>query len=481
MTDANFKNFDIGEEILKALEKLKYNKPSEVQKQVIPLALQGKDIIVKSQTGSGKTGAFAIPICEKVEIEESKLQALVLTPTRELAIQVKEDIKNIGRFKRVRSAAIFGKQPFSDQVRELKQRVHVVVGTPGRTLDHLKRGTVDIGDIKYLIIDEADEMLNMGFIEQVEGIINYLPKDRVTMLFSATIPEEIEKLCYKYMSNPENIEINSNNLTVEKIKQIYYEVESNKKFSFLKNIIYTERPDSCIIFCNLKDTVESLTQRLKSRGYSCSKLHGGMLQKDRIDMMESFKRGEFRFLVATDVAARGIDVENVTHVINYDIPMEKESYVHRIGRTGRAGKEGIAITLVSSKEYRFLREIEEYIGLNIEEGKLPSEEEIEKGREIFEEIIKVKHVFKNIKSVDLDKEIMKIHINAGKKKKIRAGDIVGAITNIKGVNAENIGVIDIQDNFSYVDILDGKGNLVINELQQTTIKGKSVRVQKAVK
>lgn len=479
MTEVNFKNFDIGEEILKALEKLSYNNPSEVQEQVIPLALQGKDIVVKSQTGSGKTASFAIPICEKVELEENKPQVLVLTPTRELAIQVKEDINNIGRFKRIRSVAVFGKEPISNQIRELKQRVHVIVGTPGRTLDHFKRGTIDLTNIKYLIIDEADEMLNMGFIEQVEGVISYLTKDRITMLFSATMPEEIEKLCHKYMINPINIEINPENLTVEKIKQIYYETENNKKINLLNKLIYTERPDSCIIFCNLKDNVEGLVQRLKSRDYSCDKLHGGMLQKDRIDTMQRFKRGEFKFLVATDVAARGIDVENITHIINYDIPMEKESYVHRIGRTGRAGKQGIAITFVSPNEYRFLQEIEEYAGLSIEKGEIPSEEEVEEGKKIFEKGGKAKP--KKDKSAELNKEIFKIYINAGKKKKIRAGDIVGAITSIKEVNPENIGVIDIQDNFSYIDILDGKGKLVMDELKQTTIKGKSVKVQKAAK
>lgn len=481
MVELNFKSLNISKEILKALEILGYKHPSEVQAQVIPQVLKARDIIVKSQTGSGKTGAFAIPICEKIEIEENRVQALVLTPTRELAIQVKEDITNIGRFKRIRSAAVFGKQPISEQTRQLKQRIHVIVGTPGRTLDHIERKNINLSDIKYLIIDEADEMLNMGFIDQVETIINALPKDRITMLFSATMPEQIERLCHNYMVNPINIEINPESLTVEKIHQRYYEIENNKKFNLLNKLIYTERPDSCIIFCSTKDNVDSLVQRMKSRNYSCDKLHGGMLQKDRIDTIERFKKGEFSFLVATDVAARGIDVENITHIINYDIPMEKESYVHRIGRTGRAGKKGSAITFVTPNEYRFLKDIEEYIDLSINRGEVPSEEDVEKGKEIFNKNTNNKKTLKTSKSTKLDKEIMKIYINAGKKKKIRAGDIVGAITSINGITAENIGIIDIQDNFSYIDILDGMGKLVLDELQKTTIKGKTVRVQKAVK
>ncbi|MCT8975943.1 DEAD/DEAH box helicase [Clostridium sp. CX1] len=481
MTNLEFKSFNIDEEILKAIDLLGYKKPSEVQEQVIPLALEDRDIIVKSQTGSGKTAAFAIPLCTKIDIEERDSQVLVLTPTRELAIQVKEDITNIGRFKKVRAAAIFGKQPFESQVRELKQRVHMVVGTPGRTMDHIDRGTLSLDKIKYLILDEADEMLNMGFIDQVEAIINKLPKDRITMLFSATMPEQIEELARKYMINPTNIEIESKTLNREKIKQVYYEIEEDKKFNLLNKVIYTERPDSCILFCRTKDNVGTLAQKMKNRGYSVSALHGGMLQKERIDTIRSFKRGEFSFLVATDVAARGIDVEDITHVINYDIPLENESYVHRIGRTGRAGSEGMAITFVTPYEHRFLSDIEEYVGYKIERAEMPSNEDVEQGRKIFEEKSKVKPKLKTDKSAKLNKEIMKIYIGAGKKKKIRPGDIVGTITSIEGITADHIGIIDVQDNVSYVDILDGKGKQVLEALQHKTIKGKSVKVQRAAK
>lgn len=481
MEDFDFQSLHLSEEILKALEKLGYEKPSKVQERVIPFAFKDKDIIVKSQTGSGKTAAFAIPICEKIEIEKRDPQALVLTPTRELAVQIKEDISNIGRFKKVRCAAVFGKQPMTTQVRELKQRVHVVVGTPGRTLDHIERGNINLEEIKYLILDEADKMLDMGFIDQVEGIIKTLRTNRVTMLFSATMPEEIEKLCNKYMINPMKIEINSENITTEKIHQVYYLVEENKKFSLLNKIIYTEAPDSCIIFCDTKEQVGNVTKRMQDKGYSCNGLHGGMEQKDRLDTMQRFKRGEFQFLIATDVAARGIHIEDITHVINYDVPMEKESYVHRIGRTGRGGNEGIALTFVSPRESKFLDQIQEYIGYNIPQKEAPSEEQIEEGRKAFEKKIKARPKLKIAKSLELNKEITKLYISAGKKKKIRPGDIVGAVTNIEGINGEDIGIIDVQDNFSYVDILNGKGKLVLQTLQNTTIKGKKVRVQRAEK
>jgi superfamily II DNA/RNA helicase len=479
MNNSGFKYLDLDNKILSALEKLKYISPTKIQKEVIPLALEKIDIIAKSQTGSGKTAAFAIPLCESIDVEENNPQALVLTPTRELAVQVKEEITYIGRFKRIRSEAIFGKQPIERQTRELKQRVHIIVGTPGRTLDHINKGNIILNDIKYLVIDEADKMLNMGFIEQVEAVIEKLPINRVTMLFSATIPEKILNLCDKYMKNPKLIETNAEMLTVEKTYQYYYEIDEREKFNFLTKLIYTNRPDSCIIFCNTKDTVNWLFQKMDSINYDCSKLHGGMEQKDRLEVMNNFKRGALQFLIATDVAARGIDIEDISLVVNYDVPVEKESYVHRIGRTGRAGKEGIAITLVTQRELKLLNQIEKYLDFNIPMGEIPSEQEIELGKKKFDEKQKGKVNLKVEKSSQLEREVTKVYIKAGKNKKIRPGDIVGAIINIKGILAEDIGIIDIQDNISYVDILNGKGNIVLRELPKSTIKGKRIIVQRA--
>jgi len=481
MSKLNFKDLGLSEEILEAIEKLGYKEPSEVQEKVIPLILKGKDVMAKSQTGSGKTAAFAIPISEKIELEENKPQVLVLAPTRELAYQIKEDFTNIGRFKRLRCTAIFGKQPVSVQLNALKQRVHVVVGTPGRTFDLIERGALDVSKINYLVIDEADEMLNMGFIDQVKDIIKKLPKKKLTLLFSATLPEEILELSSTYMREPINIEIKAKSSVTDRIKQVYYEVENDKKFNLLNKLIYVERPESAMIFCRTKENVEKLTSRMKAKGYPCNALHGGMLQADRTSMMNKFKRGEFIFLIATDVAARGIDVENVTHVINYDIPMEKESYIHRMGRTGRAGNKGTAITLVTPREYRFLEEIEETFELNIIKGKLPSEEEVKEGREIYNKKLENPVKPKKIKAKEINKEITKIYISAGRKKKIRPGDIAGTVSSIEGVNPEDVGIIDIQDNFSYVEILSGKGNLVLEGLKNKTIKGKIIRAEKAQK
>lgn len=481
MDDMNFKSLGISEDILEALLKLGYKKPSQVQKKVIPVAIKNKDIIVKSKTGSGKTAAFGIPICENIDLEEKKPQALILTPTRELCIQVKEDIKNIGRFKRVKCSAVFGKQPFKMQARELNQRTHIVVGTPGRTLDHIERGTIELDKIKYFIVDEGDEMFNMGFIDQVENIMERLPKKRVNMLFSATIPEKIEILCKKYMKSPVVIEVNPEELTEEKIEHTYYEIEEGNKFDLLNKIIITENPDSSIIFCRTQENVNKVVKLMEDKGYPCKAIHGGMMQDKRIDIMKRFKRGEFIFLVATDLASRGIDVENVTHIINYDIPLEKESYVHRTGRTGRAGREGRAISLITPYEDRFLKQIEEYIGFKISLGKEITKESIESSEKAFIEKIKAAPKLKEQKTDKLDKDITKIYISEGKKKKIRAGDIVGGITNIPGINPEDIGIIDIQDICSYVDILNGKGKLVLEGLKSTTIKGKKLRAERAVK
>ncbi|AGK98826.1 DEAD/DEAH box helicase [Clostridium pasteurianum] len=475
----DFYEFNIAKEILLSLEKLGYKNPTEVQKKVVPLVLKNKDIIVESQTGSGKTAAFAIPICERVEIENSNPQALILTPTRELAVQIKEDISNIGRFKKVRCTAIFGKQIFSSQVRELKQRIHVVVGTPGRTLDHIERGTINLSGINYLVIDEADEMLNMGFIDQVKNIINKLPPKRVTMLFSATMSEKIQILCHEYMKDPEVINIKAEKPITEKIKDYYYIVEGKDKFDLLKKIIYTENPDSAMIFCNTRNSVETLFSILRDKGFSCVSIHGGMLQQDRLNVIKSFSRGEFTFLVATDIAARGIDIANVTHVINYDLPFEKESYVHRIGRTGRGENNGKAISFVTPNQCRFLNEIEEYIERTINKAQLPELRDIEVGKNLFNERLKNKPKLKKEKSFELNKNILKIYINAGKKKKIRNVDIVGTISNINGVESEDIGIIDIQDNLSYIDILNGKGSLVIEALREKTMKGKKIRCERA--
>ena len=477
--DNTFKEYNLCDEIIRALDGIGYKKPSDVQSKVIPEIMKNNDVVVKSQTGSGKTAAFGIPLSEKVIWEESKVQALILTPTRELAIQVKDEIKNIGRFKRIRAVAVFGKQPFSEQARELKQKTHIVVGTPGRVCDHISRGTLDVSKIKYLGIDEADEMLNMGFIDQVREVINTLNKERQTMLFSATIPEEIMSLCDMYMNKPISIEIKAQKLITEKINHELYNVKEYFKLEDLNNILIKEVPETAVIFCKTKENVDKVYEDLNRKRYSINKIHGGMLQKDRMEVMEKFKRGDFRILIATDVAARGIDVEGITHVINFDLPVEKEAYVHRIGRTGRAGAKGKAISLVNQFEERLLNIIQEYIGFEIPVNEeLPKEENKVKKEEAIK-VLKSKPKAKKEKAKVINANITKLYFNGGKKKKLRAGDFVGAISRIEGITAEDIGIIDVQDTVSYVDILNGKGNKVLAALKDSTIKGKKLRVEKA--
>lgn len=479
MVNDNFKQYKISDEILKAIEGIGYKEPSDVQREVIPKILEGNDIVVKSQTGSGKTAAFAIPMCEKVIWDENKPQVLILTPTRELAIQVKEEIKNIGRFKRIKAVAVFGKQPFSEQARELKQKCHIVVGTPGRVMDHLKRETLDITEIRYLIIDEADEMLNMGFIEQVEDIVKLIKNNRQTMLFSATIPEKILGICKRYMNNPMEIEIKAQKLITDNISHKLYRVNENYKLEELNRLLIKEAPETAVIFCKTKENVDKVYEVLERKRYSVNKIHGGMLQKERLDVMDKFKKGQFRILIATDVAARGIDVEGITHVINFDLPVEKEAYVHRIGRTGRAGAKGKAISLVNSFEDRLLEQIHDYIGFSIPFSSIDDLKTVNIQDEKVLSILKSRPKVKREKAKEINKGITKIYLNGGKKKKIRAGDIVGAISRINGIEADDIGIIDVQDMVSYVDILNGKGNKVIEGLKESTIKGKKLRIEKA--
>jgi ATP-dependent RNA helicase DeaD len=477
MSEKSFHDYTLSEEIVKALDSLGYENPTEVQDKVIPIALEKKDLVVKSQTGSGKTAAFGIPICDSIDWNENKPQALILTPTRELAVQVKEDISNIGRFKRIKATALYGREPFAKQKAELKQRNHVIVGTPGRVLDHLTRGTLTLERLSYLVIDEADHMLDMGFIEQVESIIKELPRDRVTMLFSATLPDDVEKLSRKNMKNPVHIEIKATGITTDTIQHFLLEVLEADKFDVLKDVIIVQNPDSCMIFCRTKEQVDKVYEQLAAADFPSAKLHGGMEQEERFGVMNGFKAGEFRYLVATDVAARGIDIDNITLVINYDIPQEGEGYVHRTGRTGRAGKVGKAISLATPYEDKWVAEIQDYIGFALPRMKAPSPTEVSMRTESFEEKIKEQPSPKNDKSGQINKEILKLCFNGGKKKKLRNVDFVGTIARIEGVTAEDIGIITIEDHVSYVEIFNGKGPLVLEVMKDTTIKGKLLKVR----
>lgn len=480
MDNGSFHNYTISKDIVKALNGLEYDIPTEVQAKVIPAALEKNDLIVKAQTGSGKTAAYAIPICELIEWLENKPQALILTPTRELAVQVKEDFINIGRFKRVKAAALYGGHPFSMEKAELKQKTHVVVGTPGRVMDHIEKGTLPLSKISCFVIDEADRMLDMGFIEQVEAIMKELPEERMTMLFSATMSDEVKSLASNYMRDPVNIDVSETGIVTADINHFLYVTSEEEKFELLTDVTIIEKPDSCIIFCSTKDRVDMVCGRLNDLGYPCNKIHGGMEQADRLSAMKRFKRGEYRYLVATDVAARGIDIENISLVINYDIPLDEENYVHRTGRTGRAGQQGKAISFVAPTQTRYLHDIEELIGFKIQEITKPTKEEVSIQKLSFDKKMNMAPQIKKMKSDQLNKEIMKLRFNGGKKKKLRATNFVGVISNLDGVEAEDIGIITIQDTLTYIEILNGKGPLVLEAMKNTMICGKLLKVTKAV-
>ncbi|MGL4914380.1 MAG: DEAD/DEAH box helicase [Romboutsia sp.] len=477
----NFIDFKLDKNILKALNNLEYKKPSKVQAQTIPRLLEKQDIIVKSKTGSGKTASFAIPICENIDIDNNNVQALVVVPTRELAIQVKEEISNIGRLKKIRCCVIYGKQPIREQISSLKQRVHVVVTTPGRIIDHIERKTINVENVNCLIIDEADKMLNKGFIEQIDAIFENLPKEKNIGLFSATIDKDIEYVCEKYMNNPLRIEIeNDTKIAKKQIDESFINISENEKYETLKKIIYKENPKSIIIFANTRDKVNKLFNQMKKDKFLVKELHGDMSQEKRIYAIKDFKENKFNVLVSSDVASRGIHIEDISLVINYDVPRDKENYIHRIGRTGRKDKFGKAITIMTNRDEKYLNEIQEYIGYNINEIKEIDENEVIDGKIKFEnsksKIIKDKRIRQPEKKVH--SEVTRIYLNGGKKKKIRVLDIVGALTNLKGITGDDIGVIEVQDLCSYVDILNHKGEALLKSYKEINIKKKLVKMKR---
>ncbi len=369
----SFSELGITPPILKALEEMGFEEPTEVQGNAIPHILNKEDLIVMSKTGSGKTAVFGVSMLQLIDPEAAGPQGLILTPTRELAVQVDSDLKQISKHLRHQTTAVYGQHSMNVEIQAIKKGISIITGTPGRVFDHISHGNLPTGNIRFLVLDEADRMLDMGFIDQVEKIIRTLPKDRVTLLFSATIPAEVRKICREYMKHPVTVEIESPTMTVDTIQQTYYRVERNEKRIWLNRLLLVERPESCMIFCNTRIAVDHVQSFLTQKGYASQALHGDIPQSRRLKTIQQFKEGEFHLLVATDVAARGIHIDDLSLVINYDVPVERDSYVHRIGRTGRAGNAGRAITMVTSEDIMSLYEIEEHIGAMITEGELPSE------------------------------------------------------------------------------------------------------------
>ncbi len=365
-----FKQFNLSEELNKALADMEFTTPTAVQIASIDDVLKGSDVIVRAKTGSGKTAAFGLPIVERITPSNSP-QALILTPTRELAIQVDNDIKRMSKYKSLNAMAVYGQHNIDIEIRELTKGADIVTGTPGRVLDHLERRTLYPQDIRYLVLDEADRMLDMGFIDQVMAIVKQMPKARQTLLFSATMPYEVQTIAWAHMKDPKMIEIESDTKTVDLIDQGYFKVAHNEKRRRLNDILRSKKPSSCIVFCNTRRTVDRVSEFLTQRGYTAQALHGALTQARRLKTINKFKGDKFRILVATDVAARGLHIDDLDMVINYDLPIEKDAYIHRIGRTGRAGNGGIAYSLVTSDDIMTLYEIEEHIGALIEELPLP--------------------------------------------------------------------------------------------------------------
>ncbi|PKM64781.1 MAG: RNA helicase [Firmicutes bacterium HGW-Firmicutes-20] len=475
---STFESFGLSEQIQRSIELLGYHQPTEVQSVLIESMIEGNDVVIQSQTGSGKTAAFAIPICDNIDFDLNKPQALIIAPTRELALQIKEDVFHIGRFKRVKVSVLFGKFPYEVQVKELKQKTHIVVGTPGRILDHIKRGTLDVSELKFLIIDEADEMFKLGFLADMNQIIKKLPVKRQTVLLSATIPDQIQELISFAIRNPKFIKIDEESNVLDRITQYKLSVVEQAKLRVTREILMTLQPDSCMIFCNLKATVDDIFEYFTDMKFPIQRLHGGMEQNDRTQIIKAFKQGSFRFLVATDVAARGLDIDQVSLIINFDIPLEAEIYVHRIGRTGRFDQMGKAITFVTTNQGRFLRNIEDFTGVRMEMLQLPDKETLQNAHIDSARQIREKKIVKKVKGEQLNEGITALQIRAGKQSKIRPTDIVGAICSIEGLSAEDIGVINIGELFSDVEILNEKGDIVFQQLQQLAIKGKMRKVIK---
>ena len=353
-----FNELNLSAELLAEVDKAGFVEASPIQEQTIPLALEGKDVIGQAQTGTGKTAAFGLPTLEKIHTEDQTIQALVIAPTRELAVQSQEELFRFGRSKGVKVRSVYGGSSIEKQIKALKSGAHIVVGTPGRLLDLIKRKALKLQDIETLILDEADEMLNMGFLEDIEAIISRVPENRQTLLFSATMPDAIKRIGVQFMKDPEHVKIAAKELTTELVDQYYIRVKEQEKFDTMTRLMDVEQPELAIVFGRTKRRVDELTRGLKIRGFRAEGIHGDLDQNKRLRVLRDFKNGNLDVLVATDVAARGLDISGVTHVYNYDIPQDPDSYVHRIGRTGRAGKSGQSITFVSPNEMGYLQIIE---------------------------------------------------------------------------------------------------------------------------
>lgn len=532
MEHLRFEDMNISNEICRAVLDMGFEEATPIQSQAIPVILEGKDIIGQSQTGTGKTAAFGIPLLERINPEDRRLQSLILCPTRELAIQVSEEFRKLLKYKdNIRVLPIYGGQPIDRQIAALRKGTQVVIGTPGRVMDHMRRRTIKAETVQMMVLDEADEMLDMGFREDIETILVKIPEEHQTLLFSATLSPEILDITKRFQKNPEFIKIVRKELTVPNIEQYYFDVKEKTKLDALCRIIDVYDPKLAMVFCNTKKRVDDLVEMLQGRGYFAEGLHGDLKQAQRDKVMQKFRNGTIEILVATDVAARGIDVDDIDVVFNYDVPQDEEYYVHRIGRTGRAGKAGKAFTFCVGKEIYKLRDIMRYTKTKIQQQKLPTLSDVEEMKtniylEKIKGIIEEGHLTKYIHlvdrlmeedytSIDIAAALLKDHlsdvnaddidalddinlggtelyggegekmvrlfINAGKKSKIRAKDIVGAIANEAGIPGKTLGEIAIFDEYTFVDVPNEFVRDILHGMKHAKIKGKRVHIEIAKK
>lgn len=519
-----FEEMCLDTRIMRAIAEMGFEQPSPIQAQSIPIAVEGKDMIGQARTGTGKTASFGIPMLQRINPKDKNLQAIVLCPTRELAIQSANEIRKLAKFLHgIKVLPIYGGQEISKQIRSLKGGVQIVIGTPGRVMDHLRRHTLKPQTVDIVVLDEADEMLNMGFREDIETILGQLPEERQTMLFSATMPKPILEIAKRYLHEPEIVKVIQKELTVPKIEQYYYEVNPRKKNEVLSRLLDMYDPSLSLVFCNTKRKVDELVADLKGRGYFAEGLHGDMKQSQRDRVMNGFRNGRTDILVATDVAARGIDVDDVEAVFNYDVPPDDEYYVHRIGRTGRAGREGRAFTLVVGKEIYKLKDIQRYCKTKIRRQPIPSVNDVaaikvEKLLEQAGELIATDGLGRMMDLLEeyldgsdysatemaaallamqlgetstqtLPKEefgdtgaepgMVRMFMNIGKKDRVRIGDILGAVAGESGMEGALVGTIDMYDNFSFVEVPQEYAAAVLEAMNHSKIKGRRVNMEPA--
>ena len=502
-------------DVLRAVEEVGYERPTPVQRQAIPILLEGRDLMAQSQTGTGKTAAFALPLIQAIDPRVNQVQGLVLAPTRELTVQVAETIHKLGKYHQVTDLPIYGGQSIDRQLRALRRGVQIVVGTPGRLMDHMRRGTLDLSGVRMVVLDEADQMLDMGFIEDIQFILDHVPEERQIALFSATLPPRIRQLAKQYLRHPAVLSISKEKVTVPEVTQRYVETTRQGKLDALTRILDMERPESAMVFVRTKRETDELGESLVGRGYLAEVIHGDLNQAQRERAIAGFRDGRADLLVATDVAARGLDIPNVSHVINYDVPYDPEAYVHRIGRTARAGRAGTAITFVTPRERGHLRTIERLIAVRLIRMRIPTAADIaERRAQVFRDALRESitggHLEPYLVMVEelgddydltevaaaaiklaLDGQMdaptpedgkaaedgmQRLFIRAGRRDGVAARDLVGAIANEAGIPGRDIGAVDIYDNFSFVDVPSNATRRVVDALTRSGVRGRRVAV-----